>query len=837
MTTPPRPHRRTLAEQLGSWAPTALAELLVTRPDLAGPPAPADAGQLAERAQHEASLAAAVEALPLPHHRLLQVVVCCPRDCRLEVLVAALPEGVAPADVEPVLVDLERRALVWRHAGRLHQPGALGHVVPTTLGLPLARLARDQTVEYLRASIALVRAEAGGEPSAAVPPAPPQARKADLVAELSALLGAPGVVDAVLAGAPADAAELARRLAAGRPVVLPEHPLHHSRYVTAHYRRLPTYWLYERGLLLPTGDGAAVQPREAGLALRGGRPVDDLALAAPPLADLAVDEAEVERAAGAAAGATLAQLADLLDGWADAPQKELKSGGLGVIAVKAVAARLDVDVEHAARLVELAHLAGLVERRSVATRARYQSGYDSFVHPSAQGEAWLAAPEEARWWHLAGAWLRAERWPSATGRRDGDDPPVPVMSPQYARTAPARRRDVLSALVSLPPGRGASADALVAHVYWQRPQPWLERGGGPPSEAIDGIRAEAELLGLVAHGAPSAGGRALAAGDEAAAVAAFEAARPAVATTFTLQADLTATVVGDLDRSTLAELRLLADVESTGGATTFRFSEASLRRAFDAGRDQATVLAFLERHADRGVPGPLAYLVGDVARRHGHLQVAAAATVVTSDDVAVLADACSHRRAKKLGLRLLAPTVAVSGRPPDAVVAGLRQAGFLPRRSDEEGVPKVGLGRRQPDDGAATPDRWREPFAARAVRQRAPLDRAGAVELAEALLRGAPAAPVPPAADDHAGRALPHLEGLLERAARELRVLALGVLDDGDAPEDVVLVATSCLDGVLVGLTLEGDDEVEVPFERIASVLDVGSFADLAFDRPRRRRR
>ena len=211
------------------------------------------------------------------------------------------------------------------------------------------------------------------------------------------------------------------------------------------------------------------------------------------------------------------------------------------------------------------------------------------------------------------------------------------------------------------------------------------------------VYAEAELLGIVAEGTLTAHGRELVAGDEdTGAAAALARAMPVVATTFTLQADLTATVVGMLDRDIVVELRLLADVESTGPATTFRFSEASLRRALDAGRGAEEILAFLQRHADKGVPQPLAYLVGDVARRHGHLRVGAAGSFVTSDDPGVLADACTNRRTRKLALRLLAPTVAVSPQSLDVVIAGLRGAGFLPT-ADEAATdttpvrPSIGL--------------------------------------------------------------------------------------------------------------------------------------------------
>lgn len=328
--------------------------------------------------------------------------------------------------------------------------------------------------------------------------------------------------------------------------------------------------------------------------------------------------------------------------------------------------------------MELAHLGGLIETTTETRKERRSWVHEAFVGPSAMALAWTERPVSERWFQLTTAWLRAEHWPSASGSKGSDAKTLAVLSVQYATTAPDLRRRVLEVLASLDPGTTTTPDALAASVYWRCPQPWLGLGADAPSRVMGWVYAEAELLGMVADGGLSSFGRAVLAGQPGRAETALAAALPEPSTSFTLQADLTATVVGTLDRAVLGELRLLADVESTGAATTLRFSDASLRRALDAGRDGDDILAFLEAHATKGVPKPLSYLVGDVARRYGSLQVCPAGSFVTSDDPAVLADACSHRRTRKLALRLLAPTVAVSPHPSAKVLDGLRDAGFLP---------------------------------------------------------------------------------------------------------------------------------------------------------------
>ena len=50
-----------------------------------------------------------------------------------------------------------------------------------------------------------------------------------------------------------------------------------------------------------------------------------------------------------------------------------------------------------------------------------------------------------------------------------------------------------------------------------------------------------------------------------------------------IQADLTAVAPGPLVASVAEAVGSIAEVESTGGATVYRFTEASIQRAFDAG--------------------------------------------------------------------------------------------------------------------------------------------------------------------------------------------------------------------------------------------------------------
>ncbi|RSR96370.1 helicase C-terminal domain-containing protein, partial [Streptomyces sp. WAC00469] len=152
-----------------------------------------------------------------------------------------------------------------------------------------------------------------------------------------------------------------------------------------------------------------------------------------------------------------------------------------------------------------------------------------------------------------------------------------------------------------------------------------------------------------------------------------------------LQADLTAVAPGPLQRPLAEMLDVLADVESKGGATVYRFTPASVRRALDAGRTAADLHAFLAEHSRTPVPQPLAYLIDDVARRHGHLRVGAASSYVRCDDEALLNEILADKRAAALGLRRLAPTVLAAQADPAALLEGLRTMGYAPAAESAAG--------------------------------------------------------------------------------------------------------------------------------------------------------
>jgi hypothetical protein len=269
------------------------------------------------------------------------------------------------------------------------------------------------------------------------------------------------------------------------------------------------------------------------------------------------------------------------------------------------------------------------------------------------------------------------------------------------------RGDVLAELASLPEGQAPDVASLADRIRWRRP---MRR-----SEIIEAVTTavlrEAEWLGITGRGALSTAGRLLFAAsantaDPSAAEEAINTHLPSPVEHVLLQADLTAVAPGRLEGSLAQFMRLVADVESRGGATVYRFSPQSVRRGLDAGWSAAQVLTALQDASRTPVPQPLEYLVGDVARRHGQTRVGSVTAYIRSDDTTVLDTMLADRGLAALQLRRVAPTVVVSQAHTLVVLEMLRENGFSPVAETTEGgiqIPRIAQHRTPVRRPPATP--------------------------------------------------------------------------------------------------------------------------------------
>ncbi|MFE9698801.1 helicase C-terminal domain-containing protein [Streptomyces sp. NPDC006270] len=725
-TTPPR----TLAEALRARGDESLAGLLRARPDLLNP-VPNDITQLATRAGTRASVVRALEHLdrfalqtaealavapdPAPYDTLLSLLTGDglddgdQRDDAGAAITAALPGALSTLREQALVWGEDDRLRLVRTARELLAPSPQ-HPSPTGLGPTVAEATAGMSPGRLQEILTATGLPATHDPVSAV-------------TALAALFTDRTRMAQLLDTAPVEALSVLDRLVWGPPYgeVTPN-------------PTPPVKWLRDRGLLLPVSTRTVVLPREAALHLRAGR-AHRVPEPVPPAVGAAAerDPQAVDRAAAGQAFTALSTVEELLKLWNGGGPAILRAGGLSVRELKRAANALDVTEPIAAFWIELAYGAGLLASDGEP---------DERYAPTPASDEWLDLTAEDRWTHLATAWLAATRSPGLVGGQDAKGRALSALGPDLDRSAaPDVRRRVLALFAELPPGAAPDAETLLRRLRWERPL----RGGGTPAAAAAGTTAtgpgegadlrsrlalwtlnEAELLGITGRGVLSSQARALLDEGPGAAAARLAPLIPEPLDHVLLQADLTAVAPGPLERPLAETLSVLADVESKGGATVYRFTPGSVRRALDAGQAAADLHAFLAAHSRTPVPQPLSYLIDDVARRHGHLRIGSASAYVRCDDEAVLNEILADRRSTGLRLRRLAPTVLASQSDPGSLLEALRDMGYAPAAESAEGdvlITRAGARRTPPrtppapvPEGPPVPDATLLGAAVRAIR-------------------------------------------------------------------------------------------------------------------------
>lgn len=855
---------RALAGQLAARSDAELRQLFAARPDLCLPPVP-DFSALAARACTRISLQRVLENLSRPELEVLEAVVLSTdvdagrsANARsLQPLLVPQPGTAGQLDLDACLARLQDLALLLRAAplssdnsafpaddgGDLLQPPAYLPVAslaealgpyPAGLGRSYAALAAASQVaaDHLVRTVRLLR-EAGYELPTESPEtgsgertAPAATRAASAAAELDRWLSDPRTWPELIAQAPEHTAELLGKFRRSPLGALP-HPLAGSgpREATS-----PIDWLAAHGLLVPIDATHVELPCPAGLAVRGGALADPWHTMPPAATARPIRDSLRDNAAFSAVAETLRLVAELLDQVRRGPVATLRAGGVGIREVRRLADSLRVEADETSWLLELSAAAGLLIL-DVDT-SRWVVHADAMFGSLARQDQWLL---------LVSAWLQLDRAPSLVGGRTPSDTAINALAAEASRPdAPAVRRRVLEALDELcTPGSAAgstdvpdnkpdsaapastpapSPEQVTGYLVWRRPrqQRRFER-------LVPGILTEAARLGLLGSGALTGLGRALAQDRLAEAVELLAAQLPEPLQEFVLQADLTAVAPGYLAPDIAAELSLLSTAEGQGPATIYRFSADSIRHALDAGRDAAQILGFLTRHSATGVPQPLGYLVKDTANRHGVLRLGAAASFLRSDDADMLTDLLADPRTARLGLRRLAPTVAVSRTASRDLLAALRQWGYAPAPEADDGVALgggTGAGARTgsfaadgtPAEGAATAKAGRAPSSFPVKTNPWELTaEASAAQLAALRSTGTPAGPAAEAGP------LLTLE-TLRTAIRLKQRVRIGIVDPDGNHRRQVMLPLSVSGGRLRVFDPDRDSERTVSIHRVMDI-------------------
>ncbi|NED56266.1 hypothetical protein G3I24_35965, partial [Micromonospora aurantiaca] len=566
----------------------------------------------------------------------------------------------------------------------------------------------------------------------------------------------------------------------------------------------PIRWLVEHRLLVRMSggrNGTVELPREVGLVLRrDAGPLGPLRTGPPVVSG---PPREVKSVDSAGAGQTMEVVRHteaMLEALTAEPAPVLRSGGVGVRDLRRLARGLGLDEPTTALLFEVAYAAGLTGEMELTGAATTRYGGDQQILPTGGYEVWRAVSLAQRWEQLARAWMSMPRQAGLIGQRDDRDRPISVLSAEAERAgAPAARRAVLAVLADLPPGTAPTTDEVLELLDWRAPR----RARGREAAHRE-VLAEAATLGVTGLGALTSYGRLLLAelteadergddplglrsdaesGDASTTVRALDGLLPAPVDHVLVQADLSVVVPGPPDPALAAELDVVAEHESAGGASVHRVTTASIRRALDAGYTADDLHALFRRRSRTPVPQGLTYLVDDVARKHGGLRVGSAGAYVRSDDEALLTEVQADRRLEPLAFRRLAPTVLVTPYQVNRMLTALRDAGYAPVPEDASGTMVLARTKTRRAPARTAIGRAVDPLAT----PKLPMPRllgvveqirrgeaaARAARRAPAVVRGAPATTGGPTPVSGHGDAL----AVLQQAVRDKALVWVGYVD------------------------------------------------------------
>jgi hypothetical protein len=780
---------RTLVQWLRARTDAQLAQLLRRRPDL-GLPAPADLATLASRIAVRTSVQRAVDSLDAWRLRVLEALV-----------LSASSEHVADgkdaaellgdADISTALDDLSELALIWGQTDELHLvPTVLDAIgpYPASLGRPATTLLRSTSDIVLAPILRSLGLPAASQPRSG--------------ASLAHVLSSPVDVNALLAECDPDERSVLERLAAGPPVGL----VRDAQLGISADDSGPPKRLIARGLLIPIDAQTVELPREVGLAVRaaapGAVPLGTVQPTPPTIAANDRRPADADRS-GTTAVLDLLRLVDALaTDWTQHPPAVLRAGGVGVRELRRTARTLGGDEALTALVVEVSSAAGLI----AAT-----NGIDPTYLPTSEYDNWRRHPPAQRWVTLADAWVGMTRQPSLVSQRDERERLITALGPDAERgTVAALRRTVLTVLSTLAPGVAPTqSTAVLARLAWEAP-----RRASSQRQLIEAILAEADLVGITSAGGLTGYGRAILSGAVSAAEDALAIALPEPVDYVLVQPDLTVVVPGPPTSTLAQELSLVAELESTGGASVYRVTEATVRRALDAGSSASVLSAMFEARSRTPIPQGLSYLIEDVGRRHGLLRTGTASAYLRCDDESLLARVLTDRAVHTLGLRRIAATVVISSAPVARVLEILRSAGYAPAAEAPDGAVL-----------AIAADLPRAParVSSRLVRLRPAADiDAHASELVRRMRAGDAASqaprPIHPPVLSFPGVTSASTLGQLREAIRGGRSIRLGYVDAEGIPSQHTILPISMAGGTLRGHAASSQRLEAYPLHRITAV-------------------
>lgn len=618
-------------------------------------PWPANLDQVASRLLETESLNEAFLKLPQPCHEVLAAIeMCVALDTTPNLEAVSRQLGSSTAVVASIVEQLSELLLIREDEGGGLIPIATFPTLLRNFGTTIDRYLDAAPLDILRPMSTKLGVRADGP-------------KPEVVARIKALFDDRAAISAIIAAAPEDERQLLEEAARTNAMLYP-HPVYlHSDSLGM--------WSVQRGLAWRLANGPVSMPLQVTLAVLGEGPFFVFHPTPPDIAVRSVEIDHVEAEAGRRLLRMVELVSNLIDAARASPIPLIKSGAVGVRTIRALAKDLYATEDEVQLALELALTERLLESIEPApTRSRKKAPTEpSTLIPSELSALWQAADDSHRGGSLLRTWWVADYVPLAVHTAI-DDRSRNVI-PEFLRYS------VIGVHIDTD-GAITGVDDVVSLVNWSRPS----LGIGSKQDVLQLVLREAELLGVLALGAASSIARGLQSGN---AVTAASGVVSQAHTHATIGADLTAVVFGAPGPELGQFFDSVAIRESSGSATTWRFSQSSVRRAFDNGMSEDDVVEGLSRFSSSEVPQALLYLVKDVARTHGSIRVVPLGCVVVSTDEALVAEIASHRRLSKLGAIVLSPNVVGFGSAPDAVLTELRSAGYAPVQDDPNGAVAI----------------------------------------------------------------------------------------------------------------------------------------------------
>ena len=430
-------------------------------------------------------------------------------------------------------------------------------------------------------------------------------------------------------------------------------------------------WLLERKFLVPLDQRTVILPREVGIYLRGGKAHKENFVIAPVLTGSKRDERQVNLAAIANISTVLRWVEELLNFWAEEPADALRAGGLGVRDLKIIATHLGVDESCTAFITELAFLTSLISIDA-----------DDRIMPSNKFDIWLMQTPADRWQAIASAWLITSRVSGLVGRAEAKN--VAALGPELDRVNAARVRALTLSILKENESLAPDTSSFIELMKWRAP---VRRNSSLQEELSVWTLREAEWLGITGQGAISKYGVGFLAGDD---LNVINEDLPKTVDHILIQSDNTAIAPGPLEHEISQQLAIMAEIESRGGATVYRFSEATIRRALDHGKTGDEIKAFLIKTSKTPMPQPLEYLIADVAKKHGKLRVGNTSSFIRCEDTSLIAQIMNDKKLEVLALRRIAPEVVICDHDAADLMRVLRESGYLPAAESSNGLMLMG---------------------------------------------------------------------------------------------------------------------------------------------------